>query len=126
PLRHPRAVREPAELARRSGEALGPELVEQVTEPVAGLLAVGAVEADHELLTSPPSDDVLATEPASEELSHPPENGIAGGVAIPVVDVLEVIEVQDRHADGLVPPSGQPQQELQPLRRLAPVGQSGQ
>jgi hypothetical protein len=93
---------------------------------VHAIQAVHAVHADQELLPAPAGDDVLAAEGAGEQAAEPAQDLVAGGVPVAVVDLLEVVEIEDREGQRLVEAPGEAQVVLQQLRRPAPVGHAGE
>lgn len=56
-----------------------------------------------ELVTAEAADDVVRPQATAELLRHVADRRVAGGVAVPVVDRLEVVEVEQQHAE---PPAG--------------------
>ena len=70
--------------------------------PGAGL--VGARQAQDELVPAVPAQQVGAAQPAGPAGGQLAQQGVAGAVALPVVDHLEVVEVEDREAQRLAGP----------------------
>ena len=73
---------------------------DRVQDGGGGLVAAarGAGHPDRELVAAEPAGDALGGEPARDLGQHE----VAGGVAVAVVDGLEVVDVADQDAAGLV------------------------
>ena len=67
----------------------------------------------------------LAQAPA-EALGHDRQQPVAGGMAEPVVDRLEAVEIEDHHRDLALAPPRPGQRPLQPVLEQRPVGEAGQ
>jgi hypothetical protein len=75
-----------------------------------------------ELLPTPPADDVLAANHAGDAARDGAEHRVAGLVPEPVVDGLEVVDVDERHAEGdAVAPGARDRPGEVPLERAAVV-----
>ena len=68
------------------------------------IVAGGAVEDDEELLAAVAGDEVGGPEAAGEEPGERPQDGVAGDVAVAVVQVAEVVQVEQdrRHRPALL------------------------
>ena len=66
------------------------------------LLAPGARQEHHELITPEPDQDVVAAERVAQDLGNPAEHNVASQVAIGVVDLLEAVQVEDDHGHPVV------------------------
>ena len=93
-LRQSRRDRDPAGalelgLPQPLGDAAG--------EPVTGG-RVGGGHHDRELLAADPADDVRAANRRAQDLGEGDEDSVAGSVAVHVVDLLEIVDVE--HEDG--------------------------
>ena len=58
-----------------------------------------AVHDDGELVAADAGDDVAGAHAAAQPLGEHEQQLVTGGVAAAVVDVLEVVEVDEQHAD---------------------------
>src|SRR4051812_40054614 len=109
--------------AHRPREVMGrTELFQQFP----GALLVGRRQAQHELITAVAAEQVGLAEttcPAGREFA---QEIVAGAVPVPVVDLLEAVEIDDGEAEGFAGPLG-PRQVPGGLRLpRAPVGQPGE
>jgi len=80
-----------------------------VTEPLGGdlsMLGVGGRQRDEELVTSPAPIDVVSAQRVSHAIGDRTEDLIAGFVAIAVVGLLEAVEVDHQHRQGLATAAG--------------------
>src|SRR3954453_3870605 len=106
--------------AHRPREVMGrTELFQQFL----GALLVGRRQAQHELVTAVAAEQVGLAEttcPAGREFA---KEIVTGAVPVPVVDLLEAVEIDDGEAEGFAGPLG-PRQVPGGLRLPgAPVGQ---
>jgi len=87
-------------------------------------LEVGARQDENELLPTPAAGEVDVTDRFLQEQPELSEDRVAGGVPVPVVDVLEPVEVGDD--DGQVTTEALDPRELvcQRLLALTPVGET--
>src|SRR5581483_4947332 len=90
-LGHSGAERDVKRLPAGPGELLTAQPLEDLGQPVYGVGASRAVHADEEFLATPARHDVLAAEGA-QDLSQATQHRVAGGVAVAIVDLLEVVE----------------------------------
>src|SRR5439155_8932896 len=66
------------------------------------VLAPAPVHDDRELLAAEPADHVLRAYDGAQSLGEETEQLVADGVAVDVVDVLEVVDVEHQHREGPV------------------------
>ena len=93
---------------------------------LAGVVAVDAREDQRELLAAEPGDDVVLAHDRAQPVGRRDEHLVALGVAERVVDGLEVVEVDDDHAQRPVRGRGARDLLPQPLVAGAVVEQPGQ
>ena len=103
------------------GEA-GADLVEDG----GGLDGGGAAHDDDELLAAVAADQVGAAEAVAERAGDVAEDGVADQVAVVVVDLLEVVDVEERDGDRLAGRGGGDQRGAQLLERVAAVEDAGE
>jgi hypothetical protein len=91
-----------------------------------GWLVGGLFQQDRELVAAETGHGVLGPVTVSQRLGHRDQELVTGGVAEPVVDVIEVVQVdeQQRHGGGLAEAAGQGM--LDPVGEQSAVGQPGQ
>lgn len=77
----------------------GGELAAQPLHHAAGGFLAGAIDEDGELVAAAAADAVALAQAAAEQRRQGDQDAVAGGVAIAIVDRLEVVEVDD-HPDG--------------------------
>ena len=65
-----------------------------------GLLGAGPLEQDDELVPPDPSDEVTGADRVEEEAREAAQELVAGRVPDPVVDLLEVVEVDQEEGRG--------------------------
>ena len=91
PRRSPRSATRPGPRSDELGEGR-PDLLGDRH----GLLEGRPVEDREELLAAVAGDDVRAAEPAAEDVGEGAQDRVAGLVAVALVDLAEVVEVEDR------------------------------
>src|SRR5699024_8242602 len=69
---------------------------------------------------------VARPDPGGDALPHPPEHGVALGVAVVVVDLLEVVDVAEQDRERAGAPPGPLDLALELLVPAPTVGQTGQ
>ena len=89
-----------------------------------GVLELDLLEHDRELVASDPADRVLGTNARRDALRDLDEHRVAGGVPEPVVDVLEVVEIEVQHGDRARCPPARP--VLEALEQQRPVRKAGE
>ena len=67
---------------------------------------VGLRQQDHELLAALPEREVDLPDDAADPLRELDQHGVAGAVPVPVVDLLEVVQVEDEDAERAAEPAG--------------------
>ena len=95
-------------------------------ELVDGELVGQSRQQDGEFVAPHPGHRVLPADRVDQALADLSDQVVAGGVAQTVVDRLEVVQVDEEHADGLADPPGTDQFLFDPVLEESPVGQSGQ
>ena len=80
-----------------------------------GVLAAATVHHDRELLAAEPADHVFRPHDRAQGLGEEPEQLVADGVAVDVVDVLEVVDVEHQHRERPVRAARLLQRLQQPL-----------
>ena len=88
---------------------------------VDGELVDEAGQQDGELVAAHPGHRVLAADGLDQALADLLDEQVTGGVAVGVVDRLEVVEVDEEHADRLAHPSGPHELLLDPVLEEAAV-----
>jgi len=87
---------------------------------------VGAGQDDQELLAAPAADRVLGPERPVEDLRGVDEHGVTNAVTEPVVDRLEVVEVDDEKREGQIVAARGAERIVQVLLDRAAVAQAGE
>ena len=82
----PRPLDEVAELLRQGGRVVD----------------AGLGQEEHELLAAVAADDVGRPQVGPDRLGDAAQDDVAGGVAVRVVDLLEVVDVDERDRQGPV------------------------
>jgi len=114
------------------GDAAQPERLQQApAEPVGDLVGVvGAVKAgaqQGELVAAEARRHPAAVPRPGQTAGHLDQQLVPGGVAVDVVDLLEVVEVDDQQGDGVLGGvGGGVEGGGQPLEEQRPVGEPGQ
>ena len=93
-------------------------------EQVGGLLRIGALEQADELLAAIARDRHPAAQVLAQEARDEAEHAVAGMVAVPVVDRLEIVDVAQREGKGGGIRPGQ--RLLHPREEAAAIGQAGE
>ena len=78
--------------------------VDHLDQPAADdlrLVAVGVREQQRELVAAEPRGEILFAERLREDVGDLPQRGVAGVMALAVVDLLEVVEVEQEQAQRL-------------------------
>ena len=88
------------------------------------LQGVNAGQHDQDLVPADPGDDVTVAHDAPDPTGRLDQQGVPRGMAQRVVDLLERVDVAERHGDRYTAFAGQ--QNPQPGERLIPVEQSRQ
>ena len=57
---------------------------------------------ERELLATVTGGEVVVPQARAQDVGERPERLIPGGVPVPIVEVLEVVQVEHQHGDGLV------------------------
>lgn len=84
-----------ADAGSRRGSQLPNGLEKSSSHPL-GSCGIRLRQNDGKLISSKASRDVGATEGLAQGVRHLSEHVVAGRVALPVVDLLEVVQVEDR------------------------------
>ena len=123
------ALRDPdAGAAGDRGAGQPDRLRQRADDPVRdldGLLGGPALQQHRELVPAEPGRGVARGEGGRDGLADEPEQLVAGGVAVPVVDGLEVVEVADHHHEAVLVALPRGQRLHQPLGEQPAVGQPG-
>ncbi len=93
-----KAHREPV---AHGAEPLAFEVRKRVGQTCDAVLSPHSVHADDELLTAPPSHDIVPAEVAPQTLPESSQDRVADGVAVTVVDLLEMVKIEYRNRDRL-------------------------
>ena len=103
------------------------EAVEKPARHERGVVGAGEVLHEHDELVTPDArDEVGAAGPGSQPLGHRLQDGVAGGVAEPVVDRLEAVEVEKDERTARPLASGAGERALQGVEEERAVGQPGE
>ena len=96
---HPDRDRHPA--GRATGDRGGDTgyLLPQPLRDLAGLRGVGAGQQDAELLAAEPAGEIRLAQQGIQGAGQGGQHGVPGQVPERVVDVLEVVDVGDRHRE---------------------------
>ena len=89
--------------------------------PVAG----GLRDHDDELITAVPADNIVRPHLLAAGLRHVSQDAVADGMAVYVVDLLEVVHVDQQDGERLAEPLRMGQSALPRLHEMAPVVQTG-
>ena len=81
---------------------------------------------DDELVAAVPADDVTGTNTVAQPARHRGEHDVAGLMAEPVVDRLEVVQVDEQQRQGLVGQSRALEDRPDALHEAAPIEHGGQ
>jgi hypothetical protein len=73
----------------------------ELFEDLPGAPLVRGGQAQDELVTPVPAQQVGTAQPPGPAGGQVAQEGVAGTVPVPVVDLLEVVEVEDREAQRL-------------------------
>jgi hypothetical protein len=92
----------------------------------ARVLEVGAGEQDEELLAAVPPHPVDLAGRVAEDVGDLPQHGVAGLVAVRVVDALEVVDVGHDDGERLVEARGVLERLGEPLLDVPPVVDAGE
>ena len=84
---------------------VGADGVSDRVEASGGLRQVGPAQSAHELVPTVADDRVERPEPGTDLVDHDLEHAIAGGVAVPIVHELELVDVDEGHHEPSVRPS---------------------
>src|SRR5581483_12173921 len=77
-------------------KGLGLHAIEHILHPPHAVGARHPVHPDQELFAAPAGDDVVAAEGADQQLAQPAQHGVANGMAVLIVDLLKMIDVEHR------------------------------
>ena len=83
-------------------------------------------QEDGELVAAHPGHRVLAADGLDQALADLLDEDVAGGVPVGVVDRLEVVEVDEEHADRLAHPARPDELLLDPVLEQPAVGEAGE
>ena len=92
----------------------------------AALAAVGARQDDHELVAAVAAHRIRGARALRQQLGHQLEHAITHQVAVGVVDFLEVVGVDEQHAQRMLIALGVGDRARQRLVEVAAVVQAGQ
>ena len=86
---------------------------------------VRVAQQDHELLPAEPGRDVVLADGRDDRPGHRPQDQVAGGVAIRVVEDLELVDIHHQDADR-IPGTAPLGHQAHVLVEVAAIGQAGQ
>ena len=109
-----------------AGEVDGRETSLHPVGDALGVLAAAILHHHRELLAAEPADDVLRPDDRAQRLGEEAEQLVADGVAVDVVDVLEVVDVEHQHGERHVRAARLLQRLQQPLVEDAVVEEAGE
>ena len=114
------AVRE--RRARAVAELAGPDALEQHRHVV----GIGVGQDHRELVAADARRVVTESQDPAEPLAERLERGVAGGMPVGVVDLLEAVEVDDDEREGPVVPEAAGDRHLEQAVEAAPVEEPGE
>ncbi len=90
------------------------------------VLAGEVLQHQHEFVTANARHRILRAQCVVQAMCHLDQHAVAGGVAVAVVDRLEVVQVEHAHRHQMVVPGRPRQRAFEVVIECAPVGQVGQ
>ena len=122
-LRDPGAEREPG--VTRAGRRGGRRAADPLDDPL-GAPGVGVDQREQELVAADPAADVAGPQLALQDARGDPQRLVAGGVAVGVVELLEVVDVEDDDGDLLLAVAGALERLVERVVQPAVVEHPGQ
>ncbi len=104
----------------------GAQRAEQAFGGQGRLAAVGRFEQDDELVAAESGHRILGTDAVEQPRGRLLEQLVAGDMAERVIDHLEVVEIDEHHAETFARALGARQRQVQAVVEQRPVGQPGQ
>lgn len=90
------------------------------------LLSIGIDEQHREFLAAQTRHEIVRPQGAPADVGDPAQDQIAGGMAVAIVDLFEMIEIEQQQGHPLVVATGALQQSAAAVEELPAVGELGE
>ena len=91
-----------------------------------GAIEIGARQEGRQLLAAEPGAEIGFTQAEPQAIGSTPQRRVAGRMAVAVIDLLEVIQIDHDHGAGQAVPARQRQFSGHAGKEAATIGQPGQ